>query len=279
MSTCTCQLIKDNMDFKWNPTPQEPHHPDCPEHMNTQEDVTELPLITVVVPCYNHGKYLRESVESLLAQTYKNLEIIVVNDGSTDNTQVVGSMLPALDRRVKFINFEKNMGKWHCLNTAIEQSKGLIVTCQDADDLALPERIERQFRALQATESVHNLCGFYHCHSEEDVERYKKCAMGGTLKVIPAETVSQMVEYGFMTPGINHYFTAEFETAGTSAMFLKALWNVGLRFNPPGVGLRIANSEDSDFNVRSTLILKNTTVLAEKLYLYRRFTGTNNEAR
>jgi hypothetical protein len=88
-----------------------------------------------------------------------------------------------------------------------------------------------------------------------------------------------MVEYGFATPGINHYFTADFETAGTSAMFLKALWTLGLRFNPPGVGLRVANSEDSDFNVRATMILKNTTVLAEKLYLYRRFTGTNNESR
>jgi glycosyltransferase involved in cell wall biosynthesis len=264
------------MECSWEPSVQDPHHPDCPEH---EVSVTDLPLITVVVPCYNHGKYLRESVESLLAQTYKNLEIIVVNDGSTDNTQTIGSLLPALDRRIKFINFEKNMGKWHCLNTAIDQSKGLIITCQDADDLALPERIERQFKALQATESVHNLCGFYHCYSEEDVERYKKGRLGGPLSVIPADAVSQMVEYGFATPGINHYFTADFETAGTSAMFLKALWNVGIRFNPPGVGLRIANSEDSDFNVRSTLILKNTTVLAEKLYLYRRYTGTNNEQR
>lgn len=246
---------------------------------NEQENFSELPLITVVVPCYNHGKYLKESVESLLTQTYKNLEIIVVNDGSSDNTQVVGSMLPVLDKRVKFISFEKNMGKWHCLNAAIEQSKGLFITCQDADDLALPERIERQFRALQATESIHNLCGFYHCHSEADVERYRATRTSGDLKVIPAETVSQMVEYGFMTPGINHYFTADFETAGTSAMFLKALWNIGFRFNPPGVGLRIANSEDSDFNTRATLTLKNTTILAEPLYLYRRGTSTNNESR
>jgi hypothetical protein len=111
------------------------------------------------------------------------------------------------------------------------------------------------------------------------VEKYKAVRTTGDLKVVPAETVSQMVEYGFMTPGINHYFTGDFETAGTSAMFLKALWGLGLRFNPPGMGLRITNSEDSDFNLRSTLILKNTTVLAEPLYLYRRGTGTNNESK
>jgi glycosyltransferase involved in cell wall biosynthesis len=280
MDECTCQAIKENMDFKWNPTPQEPHHPDCPQYMNTEEqDVTQPPLITVVVTCFNHGKYLKESVESLFDQTYKNLEIIIVNDGSSDDAKVVAEGLVTQDKRVKFINFEKNMGKWFCLNTAIGSSNGLIVTSQDADDLALPDRIERQFKTLQATESVHTLCGFHHCHSEEDVVKLKGERHQGDLKGIAADVVAQMVEHGFNTNGINHYFTANFETAGTSAMFLKALWNVGFRFNPPGVGLRVTNSEDSDFNVRVTLALRNTTVLAEPLYLYRRFTGTNNESK
>jgi glycosyltransferase involved in cell wall biosynthesis len=249
------------------------------EEQEQNLDFTSLPLITVVVPCYNHGKYLRECVESLLAQTYKNLEIIIVNDGSSDNTQVVANGLVVQDKRVSFINYETNKGKWYCLNSAIDQCNGLFVTCQDADDLALPDRIERQFRTLQATESVHNLCGFHHCHSEEDVAKYKNERHEGDLKGIPADVVSQMVEHGFNTDGINHYFTADFETAGTSAMFLKALWTVGFRFNPPGMGLRVLNSEDSDFNGRVTLALRNTTVLAEPLYLYRRWTGTNNERR
>lgn len=275
-NNCTCEAIKKHMDFKWNPSEQEPHHPDCPDH---EVAATDLPLITVVVPCYNHGRYLEECVESLLNQTYNLLEIIIVNDGSSDNTEEVSKRLLGRDKRIKYIGFPKNTGKWNCLNTAIDNCKGLIITCQDADDLATPDRIERQFKALQATESVHNLCGFYHCHSEEDVATHKNSRVEGTMKIIPSETVSQMVEYGFATPGINHYFTADFETAGTSAMFLKALWNVGIRFNPPGVGLRIANSEDSDFNVRATMILRNTTVLAEHLYLYRRGTSTNNESR
>jgi glycosyltransferase involved in cell wall biosynthesis len=245
----------------------------------TEPSVTELPLITVVVPCYNHGQYLREAVESLFVQTYKNLEIIIVDDGSTDNSATVANSLAVQDKRVRVILLDRNRGKWFCLNTAIEQGNGLIVTCQDADDLALPDRIERQFRTLQATESVHTLCGFHHCHSEEDVARLKGERHEGDLKGIEANVVSQMVDYGFKTDGINHFFTAEFETAGTSAMFLKALWNVGFRFNPPGMGLRVTNSEDSDFNIRVTLALRNTTVLAEPLYLYRRFTGTNNESR
>lgn len=239
----------------------------------------ESPRITVVVPCFNHGRYLKESVDSLLAQTYKNIEIIVVNDGSSDNTREVATTLAEANPSVKFIDFTENKGKWHCLNTAIEQSTGLIITCQDADDIALPQRIERQFRAMYLTGSVHNLCGFYHCHSEAEVEAKKTELIEGEVKGIEADNVVKMVEFGFATPGINHYFTSEFETAGTSAMFLKAIWNIGFRFNPPGVGLRVTNSEDSDFNIRVTLALRNTSVLAEQLYLYRRWTGTNNESR
>lgn len=250
----------------------------------TQEEVedtslTEPPRITVVIPCYNHGKYLKESVESILAQTYKQLEVIIVNDGSTDNTVEVAQEMVKADPRVKFINFPENKGKWHCLNTAIEQCTGLIVTCQDADDVALPQRIERQFMAMQVTGSVHNLCGFHHCRSEADIAAKKSMTITTELSGIDPDMVVKMVEHGFGTPGINHYFTADFETAGTSAMFLKAVWNIGFRFNPPGMGLRVTNSEDSDFNIRVTLALRNTSVLAEQLYLYRRWTGTNNESR
>lgn len=248
------------------------------ESTDTQ-DVTQPPLITVVVPCFNHAKYLRESVESLLTQTYQNLEIIVVNDGSADDSSLIAQQLHKEDNRVKLIDLHENKGKWYGLNKAIELSSGLIITSQDADDLALPDRIERQFKTLQATESVHTLCGFHHCHSEEDVVRLKGERHQGDLQGIPADVVSQMVEHGFNTDGINHYFTGQFETAGTSAMFLKALWTVGFRFNPPGMGLRVTNSEDSDFNTRVTLALRNTTVLTEPLYLYRRFTGTNNESK
>lgn len=251
-----------------------------PSPSSSDAELTKAPLITVVVPCFNHGKYLTEAVESLLVQTYDNLEIIIVNDGSTDNTKEVAEGLTKLDSRVQFIDLPENKGKWNALNTAIAQCKGLIVTSQDADDLALPDRIKRQFDTMAATNSAHNLCGFYHCHTEADVATHKgERFEGQDLKGLETEVVAQMVEHGFLTPGINHYFTADFETAGTSAMFLKAIWNIGFRFLPPGLGLRVTNSEDSDFNTRVTLALRNTTILAEKLYLYRRGTGTNNEAK
>lgn len=242
------------------------------------EDDPNYPLISVIVPCFNHGKYLRESVESLLNQTYKNLEIIIVNDGSTDETNAVATALEKEHpERIHYIEFSDNRGKWYALNTAIEVSKGVIITAQDADDISLPNRIDRQLETMKATNALHVLCGFHHCHSEEDIEKYKKELVEGDIKGIPSEVVTKMVEYGFNTNGINHYFTAEFETAGVSAMFLKSIWTLGIRFNPPNLGLRIAMSEDSCINSRITLLLRNTVVLAEKLYLYRRWTGNKLE--
>ena len=199
----------------------------------TEQDFSGPPLITVVIPCYNHGKYLKEAVESITSQTYKNLEIIVVDDGSSDNTSMVMSTLPLMDKRIRLLSFEENMGKWFCLNEAIKVSNGALITCQDADDLALPDRIERQFAAIANTNSIHCLCGFHHCFTEADIEDNRRVRVGGDLQVVPADVVAQSVTKGFDTPGINHYFTGEFETAGTSAMFIKALWNVGFRFNPP----------------------------------------------
>lgn len=253
--------------------------------MTAEEEVTQPQesinvkdtLITVVVPCFNHGQYLEQAVESLLVQTHSKLEIIIVNDGSTDNTAEVAQKMCQLDPRVKFIDLQTNKGKWFALNKAIEGANGLFVTCQDADDISLPDRIERQFGALRATQTVHNLCGFHHCYSQEEVDSHKNERVEGDLKGLEPGIVAQMVEYGFLTDGINHYYTADFETAGTSAMFLKAIWNIGFRFCPPNMGLRIALSEDSDFNTKCTLSLRNTSVLAEKLYCYRRHTSTNKE--
>jgi hypothetical protein len=95
---------------------------------------------------------------------------------------------------------------------------------------------------------------------------------------MPSNLVNQLVSAGFQQEYINHYYTGEFETAGVTAMFYKGLWKIGLRFNPPGVGIRVLNSEDSDFNFRCTSLLSQTSILTEQLYCYRRNTSTNNES-
>ena len=239
--------------------------------------MSNTPHVLVVVPCYNHGKYLRQSVESILNQTWKNLSIVIVNDGSTDDTHEIATELSILDR-VEHISLGGNFGKWHALNTAIDRFDSDYATSQDADDVSLSDRIERQVLTLKSTRTLHNLCGFYHCWSESEVDTHKNEHVTGDLNIITSDDVHQMVLSGYKQSGINHYFTGEFETAGVTALFDRRLWELGLRFNPPGAGLRVLNSEDSDFNFRVTTLLGRTSILAEKLYCYRRETSTNNES-
>jgi len=130
---------------------------------------------------------------------------------------------------------------------------------------------------LSSTQTAHNLCGFVHCWNEQDVLSGLERQKPSSLNALSKEDVFKAVLQGFQHPGCNHYFTGNFETAGVSAMFLKDVWDIGFRFFPPGQGLRVLLSEDSDFNCRVTLALKSTSILSESPYLYRRNTSTNVE--
>jgi len=204
----------------------------------------------------------------------------VVDDGSDDVdlvSEIVNQKIKE-DSRVRYISLEKNTGKWNALNRAIATTDAVYCTSHDADDVSLRQRLELQAITLQKTNTIHNLCGFEHCWSEDDVNKHLYNQFDiSSFPCIDADNCSQLVTSGFSTPGINHYYTGNFETAGVSALFLKQIWDIGVRFNPPGKGLRVLISEDSDFNFRVTTLVGRTSICAEKPYLYRRHTSTNTE--
>lgn len=238
------------------------------------------PKILVTICNYNHEKYLKESIESIQNQTYDNLDICVYDDGSKNKEMIVEIVNEASkkDKRIRFLNEKVNKGKWFGLNKAIQTTEALICTSHDADDISLKNRIEKQVTTLSLTNTYHNLCGFYHCFNEDDVTKYaNQYTPSKEIKCLSKEDVFKFVMNGYSHPNINHYYTGNFETAGVTAMFYKQLWNYGLRFNPPKLGLRVLLSEDSDFNFRATCIFNSTSILAEKHYLYRRNTSTNRE--
>lgn len=95
--------------------------------------------ISVVLSVYNCEEYLSDSIESLLNQSYENLEIIIVNDGSTDKSLDIIKGYTLLDDRIILIN-QKNKGLTKSLNIAIERATGDYIARQDADDISLPDR-------------------------------------------------------------------------------------------------------------------------------------------
>jgi len=117
----------------------------------------EQPLVSVIIPTYNAASYIREAVDSALAQTYQNFEVIVVDDGSTDNTAEV--LAPYIKEKKIIYIHQENKGLPAARNTAIKASHGEFVALLDSDDIFLPNKLERQVSYLMQ----HPECGVCYC--------------------------------------------------------------------------------------------------------------------
>ncbi|EPP1664199.1 glycosyltransferase family 2 protein [Proteus mirabilis] len=105
---------------------------------------TNTPLISVIMPAYNVEEWINESIDSILNQTITNLELIVVDDCSTDNTYNLIKSQAIKDNRIKLFKNEKNSKICKTLNFALKQAKGQYIARIDSDDIAIPDRLEKQ---------------------------------------------------------------------------------------------------------------------------------------
>ncbi len=113
-------------------------------------------LVSIIIPAFNAEKYIKETLKSALGQTYKNIEVIVVDDGSTDKTaEMVKSFN---DPRLIYIH-QGNKGQSAARNAGIQKAKGEYIAFLDSDDLFLPQKIERQVEFLKN----HPDCGLCYC--------------------------------------------------------------------------------------------------------------------
>lgn len=106
------------------------------------DSVCQDPLVSVIIPCYNGEAFLKEAIESALAQTYRRVEVIVVDDGSTDSSREIAQKLP-----VRYIP-QPNRGLTASRNLGVSESRGSYIVFLDADDRLKPEAIETGLRAL-----------------------------------------------------------------------------------------------------------------------------------
>lgn len=110
------------------------------------------PKLTVLMAVYNGEKYLKEAINSILGQTYRDYEFVIINDGSIDGS--VKIIQSYSDERIRFIDNEKNIGLSSTLNEGIELATGEYIVRMDQDDISLPTRIEKQVAYLQKHKDV-----------------------------------------------------------------------------------------------------------------------------
>lgn len=115
-------------------------------------------LVTVIIPVYNVEDYLKNCIESALSQTYKNLEVFLIDDGSTDNCPKICDEFASKDSRVIAIH-KKNEGQGVARNVALDKCKGKYIAFVDSDDLIKPNMIESMVGAIERNNSDIALCG------------------------------------------------------------------------------------------------------------------------
>ncbi len=122
------------------------------------------PKVSVIMSVYNNDKYVKIAIDSILHQTYKDYELIIIDDGSTDTTpQIIDTYIN--HPQVRIIHKQKNEGLQKALNLGISQAKGEYIARLDADDIALPTRLEQQVKYLDQHPEVALLGScFYTCN-------------------------------------------------------------------------------------------------------------------
>ena len=96
--------------------------------------MAERPTVSVIIPTYNRAYLIDRSIQSVLNQTYQDFELIVVDDGSTDNTEDIIRQFQEKDKRIKYIKYDKNKGGSAARNTGIKNSVRKYIAFQDSDD-------------------------------------------------------------------------------------------------------------------------------------------------
>lgn len=135
-------------------------------------------LVTVIMPAYNAGRFVADAVESVIAQTFLDWEMLIVDDGSTDRTAEIIAEYERRDRRIRVVTLEPNRGLANARNEGLDRARGDFIAFIDSDDVWLPEKITRQVAAMEQHRADISYTGY---------ERRREGRQRGTLMVVPEQ--------------------------------------------------------------------------------------------
>lgn len=148
-------------------------------------------LVSIIMPSYNTGKYIAESIKSVQAQTYENWELIIVDDCSTDNTENIVAAFFS-DKRVRYLKNEKNSGAAVSRNRALREAKGRWIAFLDSDDLWKPEKLQKQISFM-----MQNQYAFSYTNYVEIDENSKE----NGISVTGPKRITKRGMYNYCWPG------------------------------------------------------------------------------
>lgn len=195
-----------------------------------------LPLVSVIIPCYNYGHFLEEAIDSVLNQTLTNLEIIIVNDGSTDPNTI--EILNNLEKPKTKVIHQKNLKQATARNNGIKKAKGKYICCLDADDKLQPTYLEE-------------------CVSKMEIENLDLC---GTWTQLFGEEDSV-----WETQDLNIEVIKDVNTIPCASVFTKKIWKKAGGYNP-----KVHGYEDWDLWISIAERGGKGKIIPKPLFLYRK---------
>lgn len=157
--------------------------------------MNKQPLVSILIPGYNAGKYIKDAIDSALGQTYPSTEIVTINDGSTDNT--AEAIKPYLKNK-KFIYFEQpNSGISKARNKAFELSHGEYITFLDADDIDAPEKVTEEVKFLES----HPDYGAVYCRVLSFYNDAPEKMYGYDRSMPSGDILRELLKHQFINPG------------------------------------------------------------------------------
>jgi hypothetical protein len=172
-------------------------------------------MVSIIVTSYNCEKYIYHTLISLVSQSYKNIEILIIDDDSTDDTMNILRQFAKKDKRIKVIRNDKNYGTYISKNIGIKYAKGEFITFNDADDISISTRIEEQINFMKSNKKYSGcVCGFFS-------RSKKKLAMAEITLFVRKNIINEIGYFESVRVGADTEYRKRLEICGYKIHFLK----------------------------------------------------------
>ena len=220
----------------------------------------QSPLVSVIMPAYNSATFISEAIQSVLAQTHANLELLIIDDASSDNTIEIIKAFQRKDSRIKLFKNTSNQGAGITRNTGIKEAKGAFTAFLDADDLWLPEKLNVQLEFM----AMHDLAmtfSSYNLMDESGILLNKK------VKALPVLTYQKLLKSNYVGNLTGIYNVEKLGKIYCPKLRKRQDWALWLTIlskidSTKGIEKPLAN-----YRIRENSISKNKTALLKYNYL------------
>ena len=188
-------------------------------------------LVSIITPSYNSAKFIKQCIESVIAQTYTNWEMLIVDDYSSDNSLQI--LKKYNDKRIQLIELDKNVGASESRNVAIRKAKGKYIAFLDSDDLWEPQKLEKQISFME-TEDIAFSFSTYQPMSDDESKLY---SIIHAPKIVTYSFYLKKTIIGCLTVVIDREKTGGFEMPNIRSSHDMALWLLIMRRGFDAYGL------------------------------------------